>query len=882
MRRLIAYLTFIFTIIFGVVLNIAVPLRGLNGNTEYAPGREFIYALSVKNDSLEEETLPSGASDEVASMMQTRLNAFGVSEYQIATEGNDIVRVNATLPSDAQYNRLAALLNYDANFTVRVAKKDATDAILEGEEIFNNVKARIEYRGPHPFIVIPLSDPVNFRNKIVQVAEKIQKENGVIKEGSSEADLVEDAVIVIWSDYDPDKDVYAERNENDEIKKKVFLSFDYRQMWWDEAQTEIAVASQLPDKQDTQSYTTAEIKEATDVARYMVTVFNAGKTKYKIDLININQIYPSTVENLLVLSSRKDLASSKTLIATLVTVLFIIVILLAFYRMAALTLISSGALTAYLTLLIFNAIAVEFSTGALIGLILGVALALFGGLLYIHKFRNEVYRGRTFKKAHTEAIKRSNLVTLDAIVVYVLTGVIAYFLGGAALAGFSVMMLFSGIVALITVLLHNAIAFWLLANNTKTNKNYAMYQIDKHKVPDTHLDEEPTYFGRFANNDYTKKSKLSWSFMGILALGSAITLMVLGIVRAPVMNYAKYDNNITRIYFRVKKNSDLNSSSEDKSPVAILNRIKIEGEDIVFDVDDNDKPVYETFNYQKVEEVGESLITNDYTYYVYRLVGTYTGDEIVSYTDFSDVVNEGSTLNDALYALTTDVDSEAVVSVNAITKQNLNPSPFKVGLVSLVSLAVITLYLWIRHGFSKAFSYFGLGAISSLLVLLFFMMTRISVPPLASLGMITSVLFSALFAFTIAQEHKEIKVDPLYHGLDDLALFNKAEGISFSPLYTFTLLVSLMFLNYVGIGPTSVLFIYASVLLSVLLVALSSKRLQFGAYKVLSKFSAKVRSIKLPERKESDRAKKKKAKKANIKGHKSAEPEEAIFIGIND
>ncbi|MGI6644300.1 MAG: hypothetical protein ACOX28_00820 [Bacilli bacterium] len=881
MRRLIAYLTFIFTLIFGVAVNVAEPLRAINGNIEYAQGREFIYAISDKVDPESTDPLPEDAADSVAKMMKHRIDAFGVSEYQIATEGNNIVRVNATLGTERYYDRLAALLNYDADFTVRIAKDDEPNAILEGSEIFDGVKARVEYRGPHPFIVIPLSDPQNFRNTIVQVAERIQTEEGTTPEGEDQSQIVEDAIIVIWSDYDPDKDVYSEREGNDEIKKKIFLSFDYRNMWWDEKETEIAVASQLQGDADTQNYTTAQIKEATDVARYMVTVFNAGKTEYKIDLIGMNKNYAPTVEPLINLTLRKEIAMSKTFIATLIALLFSIIILIVFYRMTSLAMISSSLLTMFFTLIIFNAIALEFSTGALIGLILSGALALFGGITYVQKFKNEVYRGRTFKKAHSEAIRRSNILTLDGIAIYAGIGIISYFLGGAPLAGFATMLLFTAPVALITVLLHNAIAYWLLANNTSTNNKYSYYQIDETKVPDPSKDEEVSYFGRFAKSDYTKKPKSTAISFGILTLASIVLLSVFGGLNKQPFNLATVDQNTTRVYFRVRKNSDIDSASEDKSPESILKRIKIDDADLVFELDDEKKPVYETHNYQKVEEVGEAEITVDYIYYVYRLNGKYSGEEIVTYTSFDDNVNEGSTFIDALYALTTEIDEEVQVSINPITKQNLTPSTYTVGLASLVSIAFVSLYFLLRHGLSKSLSYFGMSSVASLLVLLFFMVTRISVPPLAALGALTAVIFTSLFSVAMYQEHKELRKDPFHNNLDDKQLFIKAEGMSLSASLAFTVIIGVIFLNFIGIGPLPTVYIYASVLLSLLLGALVMTRvtpLLVFAFNALGK---KITSAR-PERKESKRSAKKKAKKASASKSKSAEPEEAIFIGIND
>jgi preprotein translocase subunit SecD len=891
MRRLIAYLTLVSTLILGVGLNIAKPIREMNSNLEYAAGREFIYEVSNKEtEDGGDETLKEGAAEEVAAMMKERMDTFGVSEYQIATEGNTIVRVNATLKTELEYSRLRTLLNYDANFTVRVAAQDETDAILEDHEIFNDVKARIEYRGPHPFIVIPLSDPVMFKTKIVQVAQKIQEEKQTLNEGDDVAQIVEDAIIVVWSDYDPEKDVYAERESNNETKKKVFLSFDYRQMWWNEEETEIAVASQLPDpdrqdtnpdRQDISSYTTAQIKEATDVARYMVNVFNAGKTAYKIESIGVNTIYPPTVESLLTLGAREHIAMSRTFIALIVATVILSIVLVVMYRLPALSAISSLLLTVFGTLIIFNLVMVEFSTGALIGLLLAGGLALFSSVIYFHRFRQEVYRGRTFKKAHGEAIKKSTFLTLDAMVVFLALGVIAYFFGGASLTSFATMVMFSAPVAAITVLLHNAVTLYLLANNTSTQDNYKIYNINATLVPNVRKDEKPTYFGRFVESKPSKKAKLTGGIVGALSLASIVLLSVFAGINKTPLELTKSTHDTTRIYFRVEKNSNLSTSSEDKSPYEILKRIKYQDKVLQIKLE-GDTPLYETHDYDKVEEIGESQITFEYVYYIYNLNGHFNGDEIVSYTDFNGDVNTGSTLSDALYNLATEVDADALVSVNPVTKLNLVPNTYRVGLIALITLGVTTLYMLFRHGISRASTFFVLGASSSLITLLFFMVTRITVPPMAAVGVLVATLISALYALSVYQSEKELHDDPLYRDFTNEELTERALTMSMSPNYALMVLLGLTFLNFVGIGPLKTAFVYASALLGILIATVVLTRLLNPTLTAFSKLYARIAKIELPKPKwQSKRAKHRASVKASSR-KKSAEPEEAIFIGIND
>ena len=299
MRRLIAYIGLAVTLIVATALNVFTPIRNLNSNLEYTNGREFVYQISTKGDKDnpvpedEKPVVPAEAIDEIFDVMDQRMETFGVSEYQLSKEGNNVIRATAALPSDSQYNRLRVYLNYNANFTIRIAKDDETTAVASADEMFSEVSARIEYRGPYPFIVIPLSNTQWFQDNIVSVAQRIQEEEQTQTEDGSQPALVDNAKIVIWSDFNADTDSYAKAQEDNEMGGKLFLSFDYRSMFWDEAKTSIAVASPIDGYNEQNDYTTAQIKEASDTARYMVNVFNAGTLGYDVEFLFENRLIPA-------------------------------------------------------------------------------------------------------------------------------------------------------------------------------------------------------------------------------------------------------------------------------------------------------------------------------------------------------------------------------------------------------------------------------------------------------------------------------------------------------------------------------------------------------------------------------------------------------------
>lgn len=882
MRRLIAYLGLAVALIVATALNIFAPIRGLNSNLEYSSGREFTYQVRAKastDGTPTTDAIPADAIDQIFDTMDERMETFGVSEYQLSKEGNDIIRATASLPSDNQYNRLRVYLNYDANFTIRVAKDDETTAIASAEQMFKDVKARIEYRGPYPFIVIPLSDSQLFQDTIVSVAERIQGEEQVQKDDGSQPDLVDNAKIVIWSDFNPDTDSYAKTKEDNQMAGKLFLSFDYRSMFWDENKQEIAVASPIDGYNEENNYTTAQIKEATDTARYMVNVFNAGSLDYDVEFLFENRLIPASVESLLSFGEMDNIAWSKTAISLVLGFALIFVIIGMIYRLPVLGTISSFMLTMLGTVLLFNVISVEVSTSAIIGFVFVGLLSIFGSLTYLGKFRNEVYRGRTFKKAHAEASRRSTTYNLDALILSLIIGVITYFTAGPAIIGFGTVLIFGSIVGLVSILLHNSIVYWLLANNTSTQKSYGIYGIDKSKVPNLLENEKPSYFGRFAKTNPNDKAKLYTGFFGAVLVAGIVTLSVFAGLGKTPLNLQIQDQNVTRVYFRVSENSDIESNATDTSPENILNSITINGTPLSL-IKDGNLVSYETHDYSTKTGEGENEIVTNYTYLVYNISGIYNGEEVVDF-NYEHLGLQGSMpLIDALDTIVSSLDSNAIVSVNHVEKQAVSPSLNSVVIVSLITMGVTALYMAIRFGLARGFVTLLVSASTAALVILYFIATRISVHPLVAIGALAAILVVALINSLIYNYQRDIKKDSFFRDKNGLEKDQLALTMSLSPLYAIYILAALVFVGFMAIAPYVMSMVYFAVVLAILLALFSTTKINLYLTHVFENFIHKVGTIKIKLPK-SKQALHREAARKNAKG-RGNEPEEALIIGIND
>jgi multidrug efflux pump subunit AcrB len=138
---------------------------------------------------------------------------------------------------------------------------------------------------------------------------------------------------------------------------------------------------------------------------------------------------------------------SRTLIATIVAFAVIAIILAFFDRMLALSIVSVSAASVYLTFLAFVCFGSQFNIAALIGLLIIGLVSIFSGLYYVAKLKDELYKGRTLKKAHTEAAKKAVWPTIDASLIAIIIGVFVYIFAGDLARKMGVVLVMGGFIS---------------------------------------------------------------------------------------------------------------------------------------------------------------------------------------------------------------------------------------------------------------------------------------------------------------------------------------------------------------------------------------------------------------------------------------------------
>ncbi|MCQ2792642.1 MAG: hypothetical protein MJ208_03885, partial [Bacilli bacterium] len=878
MRRFIAYLLAVITIFLGIGIAFKPAVTSINADLDFREGRQITFRLSNK-DSESGELTPIASEDadtvkNYADVMETRLKGFGVSDYQIVTSGNDTVKVTLTTSSEEECNNVSKLLCTNPEIEVCNLTKDSEkeeEKIVEhpikddkdGKYSWHDNKAYLTYSGSSTILIMPIpADAKKAAEEMFDAAKKYEgeepkPENNPSNEGEDEPKQS----IILWMDRKED-DFYEDKDKNPNVANKVIYDqFNTSNFYYNDNKDSFQITF-TPAGSDVTS-----IKEAYNKANLMLNLLNASETNVGCVAIHTEIIAPN-VESLLVYGTRVNIAISATLISLIIGFIIISLILTLFYRLSALAIISTMSVHTFLTFTIFTLFKATFNIAAMVGLIVVALSALASSIAHNSYLHEEVYKGRSLKKANFEASKKTTMLTVDISVIFAVLGVILYFLGGTSASSAGAILVISAVFNILinTFLLKGLM--WLLTNNTnyQNKEKYKLLNIDASKVPDLSKEEKPTYYGPFANKDYSKKKKVSGIVTLVLTLASVAGLIAFGVTNK-LFNTSNYYASTNEITFSiVVDDSSASHPSIDDEIVPSLNEIKCNDQalrynkdgityfqyEVIDDSDDKSNP--EKFYYQtyRVEVLESDLLSPIYSY-----------EEGGSKNSLKDVL--GSVL--AKYNVK---DENIRTYTNAI--YNVPNNAAIIFAATLLSSLVTSVYLLIRRfRASRVLSLFITTSVGTILTVGFISLTRLVATPIMSVATMLTMVATTLMALFVMHKDKQLIHE---ERLRDVAtrkeVLKKANSLALLPTLIFGLVSIYAAINFFGFGHKEYLAIFLSaafgtVMSLIILVTWFTTMCNF--------FDERFARVRLPQIR--------RHKKTTIK-IKSNEPEEAIFIGIND
>ena len=850
-RRFIAFITLLvsaFVILLGNFTNV---FTGINVGTEYGNSKSYVYRVTNSEDLDVEVDMNKAALE-----MNRRLKGANVNNFDVSIEGNDQIRVTFNASNQSEEEHIKKLLAYNARFSLTT-----TDDVQEskyGEEsyVFEGSVARVEFRGQYPVVVIPVSNTTKL-NEIVKHAQEVKNLDGSEESGDPNADenSIDYTMIVLWANkvegdsfeaaMDPENENYAKMQE------KVLMAFSSSDdsLYFNKDKTEIGYAISVNADETTGAVNPLDARNAATEAQRKCDLFNAGAMDYEVNFLYSTPANAS-VENLINYGSYANINwGSRVVISTLVAIVLVAICLVIFYKLnAPVALVTTlGSLLA--TLAVFNLFGVEFSIGAVVGLVVVAALGIFSNVYYFEKLKNELYRGRTLKKANTEASKKATMPVIDASVVVLLASLITFFVGEPLVKSFAVIASLGSIFNLIFCLLGTKGLMWLLTNDAWMQEHKQLLNIDVTKIPNTANEETQTYFGPFDGKNVASKSKKVGLFAAIATvLGIAATLVFNFTIGT--FNYEGSSNNGIRVQIAVEDNSEINKVE------MIANDLEALG----FEVGNEG---YATGDH--LDKIDVTL--NYYTVDIYEL----PGEDSVVFEDLEAYDNNKiETIQAYLESYYQGIDSDAEVKVFNVSSISHTVNVWTLGLGVLFGLLLSGLYITLRYGISKSLTSFIVGLASTFITLALFIIFRISFVDIAALGLLAIMNISLLLSLLVHAREKEIH-DEIKDENADLLI--KANDSAFAPMFNIVTYGIFALLAFVAFGPANYTIVFILMMIGLLLSLLLNSSLVAPLFSALKKAFAKLMASR--PHKEKKNKKKKTVTKSN-------EPEEAIFIGIND
>lgn len=891
MRRLWSHIVIAATSLLMVGATFATVVTNMNSNIEFKKGRELTFRINAKDDDgnpdKDYEFTDDEAVKETAKIMEKRLATADISRYKVETAGFDTIKVSFVQDTDQDYEIIQNYLSFNATLAISNSKETYA---LATEFLDAKKNAYWTDDKGYPTIIIPIkSDNELFQAVYTEAKEMSDNNTGEVEEqhehqeGEEEQESKRHAYLYLWYDYIEDYYSYDKINQNSAdtydaaIASKVLMTFDAADPFLDEEQTALRAYVQ-PDVDENNKITPDSLAKAYRNARYYVNLLNAGKMDYHVDFM-FSKTADLFVESLVELGTHETLAWSRTFIATVVAIAVISLLLIYFYRLGASGIAVTSIIATFLGLLFIVLLGAEFNVAGMVGLIALGLISVLSGVIYMQKFKEECYRGRTLKKANTEAAKKSLLPIVDLHVVLVAMGVGCYLLGGVMMKSFAVASILGGVASLLLNLIFLRGMEWLVTNEQGLAGRYDLFDVNQDQVADGLEENKARYEGANADKDFTKHKKPVAIIGAVLFVASVVSMIVFGVTQkgAIYSSNSPYGNSQVYIEYtsEVANNTSLTADVKERID-AILDNAKLEDKALK-EITELDTYEYTT----KYDTTKGGTATVYYAYYVINFDRPLKGDEQITYADLAPIAaKDFFTLDELNNASGANLKVPANVSVSLKDSVRISadqPSVVSLIVATSVGLGISGLYLLLRYRLSRGLASlivsFGVTGISAGL---FAMLRFLPVTSYAGIAIPFVAIFALAIAIILMNKERDMVLDD--RNRDNSvearnALMVKATALASTPMTIAFIMALYLGVNFFGFMFTSISYIFLAVILG---VSIATGVILVCFAPLANVFFKAFHGIKIIKPK----ANKKKARPVRV--NKSAEPEEAIFIGIND
>ena len=892
MRRLWSHIILAATSLLMVGVSFAAVVKKTSNNTniEFTSGREYVFRINAKdeNKNIDKnyEFTDDAAVKEIAGIMEKRLQTSDVTRYQIETQGLDTLKVTFQT-EDEQYDLIRNYLTFDAT----LALSNSEDTVAYAEEFLNpNKKAYLERTEGYPAIVIPIDSENEKFKAVYEEAVQLQKDGkGEVVEEHDEEEEEHDhehethAYLYLWYNYVPEYYSYSEYSkDNSTIRDKVLMRFDSSDPFADENHTALR-AYVTTGNNENETVTPEALKNAYRNARYFVNLINAGELSYYVTYLFHNTDVNPWVENLVKLGDeRESIAWSRTFIATLCAVVVVSLLLVYFYRLGALSIIATSVVSTFLGLLMVALLGAQFNVAAIVGIIALAFTSVTSGIIYLNKLKEECYRGRSLKKANSEAAKRAVLPTLDLHVALIAIGVACYLFGGAIMKAFALASVLGGLFSLVLNLAALRGLMWLVTNEQALANRYDLFDVSQEQVPNALEEEKQKYFGPNADKDYTKHKKPA-AFIGLaLFVASLAGLIAFGAMNKGAFYGTTKTSGNAQVY--------ITYTSATKDNYELTQNVK-KIETLLSNASLGNKKLEEIVDFERINDNNYVTVTEEtsagaeevyYAYYRLNFDRVLNGDEMIKYEGVADELTvteffKIDNLNSTTVANLGFKDGTEISLKNSVRTNQDQPKVTSLILASALGTVFASFYLLLRYRLSRGLATLVVTAMTvGISAGIFAFLRFLPVTSYIAVALPFIALFTLAIGILYINKEREMVLEDRSrdNSLENRnEIMKKAVAISSTPMTIAFIMALYLGVNFFGFMPSVVSWVFLLVILGVVIAIALALTIYGPCAQLFFKLFSGVKIA---------RPQKKKKKVRPVRVNKSAEPEEAIFIGIND
>lgn len=516
MRRLFAFIIMALTLLAIAFINLPSIRDDMQQGIEFKGGFEILYQVLDRDGQEYSANERAGAVSAASDVIVNRIDIAGVKNPLITVEGDDMIRVTIASRNERETVEVRDLITSNAEITFR----DVDDNLLAtAEELLTDRNGAIlDYQDGQPVVKLSIKNGSLFSQITSEIASKPQGSNR----------------IVIWLGF---QEFY---NEDQSPNEDGFVGDSYQLI----GQNPISTKKLVSDATVSQTFYGDVIITGSftqETAANMANKIRAGSINFTLKELSVSSIG----------ASYGNRAFNQSLIAGIVGLSAVSLFMIIIYGLAGLTSAISLIVYVIISLVAFNWMKGEYGPDTIAAMVIAIGMAVDASIISFERTKDELYKGRTLRKAFLDGNEKSLSTILDANITTLIAAFSLYLFGTRTVKGFATMLIISIFFTIVIMVFLSKIMLSFLCQSEMFQNRKNWFGVNSKHIPNPEKGESQTYFGRFANVDFMKRaSRWFKSSFGIIGIGLIMALVYQFTAVGSAFNLGLQFSQGTKIYFK--------------------------------------------------------------------------------------------------------------------------------------------------------------------------------------------------------------------------------------------------------------------------------------------------------------------------------------------